>query len=75
MNQYLALFLTFGAGILSGMFGAALVLLEHPIRYVVCLRVSAALYNNLKEAARTHGWAISTEIADRLTASFEGSQP
>jgi hypothetical protein len=72
---YLAFGLTAAAGVLIGMVLAAAVLLEHPLRYVICLRISAALYKNLREAAQTHGWNISTEVTDRLTASFERGQP
>jgi hypothetical protein len=74
-DLYWLLAVTAGAGFLGGVALATMVLLEHPVRYLVCLRISGGLYDSLRRAARENGWAISTEATDRLLRSFDGGGP
>ena len=69
MTEYLTL--VAAAGVLTGMILAAMVLLEHKSFWTVCIRLPGQLYKDLKAAARRHGWALTTEILDRLMKSIE----
>lgn len=70
--QYLVAFgLVAAGGILLGVALAGAVLLEHAVFWTVCIRLPARLHNGLKQAARRNGWALTTEIIDRLQRSLE----
>jgi hypothetical protein len=71
MISYLALVLAGAAGVLLGMAIAGAILLEHQFFWVVIVRMPGDLHRSLRAAARGHGWAVSTEVLDRLRASFE----
>jgi hypothetical protein len=49
---------------------AGLVLMEHPRRMVVYLRLPEDLHHRLSEAATDHMWDLKAEIITRLEASF-----
>jgi hypothetical protein len=62
------------AGLTTGLTIAAvvagLVLMEHPRRWIVCVRLSGELHRRLKEAATDHMCSLKAEIIGRLEASF-----
>jgi hypothetical protein len=60
-------------GLTVGAIVAGLVLMEHPRRWIVCVRLSGKLHRRLQEAATDHMCSLKAEIISRLEASF--SQP
>jgi hypothetical protein len=50
---------------------AGLVLMEHPRRWIVCVRLSGELHFRLKEAATDHMCSLKAEIINRLEGSFD----
>jgi hypothetical protein len=71
MTEIISLGLAGGAGIVVGAGIAGMVLLEHSIYFVVCIRMPASLHTSLKRAARANHVALSTEVLDRLMTSVE----
>jgi hypothetical protein len=67
------------AGLTTGLTIAAvvagLVLMEHPRRWIVCVRLSGQLHRRLSEEATDHTRSLKAEIINRLEASFpDGDQ-
>jgi uncharacterized membrane-anchored protein YhcB (DUF1043 family) len=60
-------------GLTLGAVVAALVLMEHPRRWVVCVRLPEELHRRLSEEATDHMCSLKAEMINRLQASF--SQP
>jgi hypothetical protein len=60
-------------GLTIGAVVAGLVLMEHPRRWIVCVRLTGELHRRLQEAATDHMCSLKAEIISRLEASF--SQP
>jgi hypothetical protein len=58
-------------GLTIGTVVAGLVLMEHPRRWVVCVRLPEELHRRLSEAATDHMWDLKAEIINRLQASFK----
>ena len=57
-------------GLTIGAVVAGLVLMEHPRRWIVCVRLTGKLHLRLKEAATDHMCSLKAEIISRLEASF-----
>jgi hypothetical protein len=57
-------------GLTIGAVVAGLVLMEHPRRWVVCIRLPGELHRRLSEA-RDHMCSLKAEIINRLEASFD----
>ena len=57
-------------GLMTGTVVAGLALMEHPRRWVVCLRLPEELHRRLREQATVAGWSFKAEIISRLQASF-----
>jgi hypothetical protein len=57
-------------GLTIGAVVAGLVLMEHPRRWVVCLRLPGELHRRLSEEATDHMCSLKAEIISRLQASF-----
>jgi hypothetical protein len=57
-------------GLTIGAVVAGLVLMEHPRRWVVCVRLPEELHRRLSEAATDHMCSLKAEIISRLQASF-----
>jgi hypothetical protein len=60
-------------GLTIGAVVAGLVLMEHPRRWLVCVRLPGELHRRLSEEATDHMCSLKAEIINRLQASF--SQP
>jgi hypothetical protein len=60
-------------GFTTGTIVAGLALMEHPRRWVVCIRLPEELHRRLSEEATDHTCSLKAEIISRLQASF--SQP
>jgi hypothetical protein len=58
-------------GLTIGAVVAGLVLMEHPRRWLVCVRLPGDLHRRLSEAATDHMCSLKAEIINRLQASFE----
>jgi Arc-like DNA binding domain len=58
-------------GLTIGAVVAGLVLMEHPRRWLVCVRLPGELHHRLSEAARDHMCSLKAEIISRLEASFD----
>jgi hypothetical protein len=57
-------------GLTIGVVVAALVLMEHPRRWLVCVRLPGDLHRRLSEAATDHMCSLKAEIINRLQASL-----
>jgi Arc-like DNA binding domain len=57
-------------GLTIGAVVAGLVLMEHPRRWVVCLRLPEELHRRLSEEATDHMCSLKAEIINRLEASL-----
>ena len=57
-------------GLMTGVIVAGLALMEHPRRWVVCIRLSEELHRRLSEEATDHMCSLKAEIINRLEASF-----
>jgi hypothetical protein len=57
-------------GLTLGAVVAGLVLMEHPRRWVVCVRLPKELHRRLSEEAMDHMWSLKAEIINRLQASL-----
>jgi Arc-like DNA binding domain len=66
----LAVITGFMIGLTMGTIITALVLMEHPRRWMVCVRLPGELHRRLSEAARDHMCSLKAEIINRLQASF-----
>ena len=61
-------------GLTVGVIVAGLALMEHPRRWVVCIRLSEELHRRLREEATDHMCSLKGEIISRLQASFQQAQ-
>lgn len=57
-------------GLTVGVIVAGLALMEHPRRWVVCIRLPEELHRRLSEEATDHMCSLKAEILSRLQASF-----
>jgi len=57
-------------GIALGAIIAGLALMEHPRRWVVCVRLPEELHRRLRDEATDHMCSLKAEIISRLQASF-----
>ena len=57
-------------GIALGAIIAGLALMEHPRRWVVCVRLPEELHRRLRDEATDHMCSLKAEIISRLRASF-----
>jgi Arc-like DNA binding domain len=57
-------------GFTTGAIVAGLALMEHPRRWVVCIRLPEELHRRLSEEARDHMCSLKAEIISRLQAGF-----
>src|SRR6476661_3059688 len=57
-------------GLMIGVAGTGLALMERPRRWVVCIRLSEELHRRLREEARDHMCSLKAEMISRLQASF-----
>jgi hypothetical protein len=57
-------------GLTTGVIVAGLALMEHPRRWVVCVRLPEELHRRLSEDATDHMCSLKAEIINRLQASF-----
>jgi len=57
-------------GIALGAVIAGLSRMEHPRRWVVCLRLPEELHRRLREEATVAGWSLKAEMLSRLQASL-----
>jgi uncharacterized membrane-anchored protein YhcB (DUF1043 family) len=57
-------------GIALGAVVAGLGRMEHPRRWVVCVRLPEELHRRLREEATDHMCSLKAEIINRLQASF-----
>ena len=57
-------------GFTTGAIVAGLTLMEHPRRWVVCIRLPEELHRRLSEEARDHMCSLKAEMLSRLQASF-----
>ena len=71
MTITVAVITGFIIGMTVGVVIAGLVLMEHPRRWVVCIRLPGELHRRLSEDATDHMCSIKAEIINRLGASFE----
>ena len=58
-------------GLTVGVIVAGLALMEHPRRWVVCVRLPEELHRSLSEEATDHMCSVKAEIIGRLEASFD----
>jgi Arc-like DNA binding domain len=71
MSITVAVITGFIIGLTVGAVIAGLVLMEHPRRWVVCLRLPEELHRRLSEDATDHMCSLKAEIINRLQASFD----
>jgi hypothetical protein len=57
-------------GLTVGVIVAGLALMEHPRRWVVCVRLPEELHRRLSEEATDHMCSVKAEIISRLEASL-----
>ncbi len=57
-------------GLTTGAIVAGLALMEHPRRWVVCLRLPEELHRRLSEEATDHMCSLKAEMLSRLQASL-----
>jgi Arc-like DNA binding domain len=61
-------------GLMTGTIVAGLALMEHPRRWVVCVRLPEELHRRLSEEATDHMCSLKAEIIRRLEASFSQTE-
>ena len=57
-------------GLTVGVIVAGLALMEHPRRWMVCVRLPEELHRRLSEEATDHMCSLKAEMLSRLQASF-----
>ena len=70
MSTTVATFIGLIFGLMTGAIVAGLALMEHPRRWVVCVRLPEELHHRLSEEATDHMCSLKAEMISRLQASL-----
>jgi len=70
MSTTVATFIGLIFGLMTGTIVAGLALMEHPRRWVVCVRLPEELHRRLSEEATDHMCSVKAEMISRLQASL-----